>query len=98
MAEHDLSGKKVAILVAHGFEQVELLEPRAALEEAGAEVHIVSPVEGKVKGWDHDHWDRELDVDVHLAEARAEDYDAALTDDGNIFIFGSSWNIRLTIY
>ena len=85
MAEHDLNGKKVAILVAHGFEQVELLEPRKALEEAGAETDIVSPVDGdKVKGWDHDHWDQEVDVDVKLDRARPDDYDALLLPGGQM--------------
>ena len=85
MAEHDLSETKVAILVAHGFEQVELLEPRKALEEAGAEVHIVSPVEGDtVKGWNHDHWDREVDVDVRLDGAAVDDYDALVLPGGQM--------------
>ena len=84
MAEHDLSGKKVAILVAHGFEQVELTEPKRALEEAGAESHIVSPVDGKVKGWQHDHWGDEMDVDVPLSEASAEDYDALVLPGGQM--------------
>jgi protease I len=84
MAEHDLNGKKVAILVAHGFEQVELTEPRRALEEAGAETHIVSPVDGKVKGWQKDHWGDEVDVDVPLASARPEDYDALVLPGGQM--------------
>ena len=84
MAEHDLTGTKVAILVAHGFEQVELTEPRRALEEAGAETHIVSPADGKVKGWKHDHWGDELDVDVPLDEARPDDYDALVLPGGQM--------------
>lgn len=84
MAEHDLSGRKVAILVADGFEQVELTEPRKALREAGAETHIVSPAAGKVKGWQHDHWGDELDVDVPLDRARAGDYDALVLPGGQM--------------
>ena len=84
MAEHDLSGKKVAILVAHGFEQVELTEPKRALEEAGAEAHIVSPVDGKVKGWKHDHWGDELEVDVRLSDARPDDYDGLVLPGGQM--------------
>ena len=84
MAEHDLSGKKVALLVAHGFEQVELTEPKQALEEAGAETHIVSPESGKVKGWEHDHWSDEFDVDVPLDDARADDYDALVLPGGQM--------------
>ena len=49
---HHLNGKKVAILVTKGFEQVELTEPKRALDEAGAETKIVAPDEGKVKAWD----------------------------------------------
>ena len=84
MAKHDLTGKKVAILVAHGFEQVELTEPRKALKEAGAEAHIISPVDGKVKGWDHDHWGDELDVDVRLSDASPDDYDALVLPGGQM--------------
>jgi protease I len=84
MAEYDLNGKKVAILVAHGFEQVELTEPRKALLEAGAEAHIVSPVDGKVKGWKHDHWGDEMEVDVRLGEARPDDYDALVLPGGQM--------------
>ena len=50
---HHLTGMKVAALVEHGFEQSELLEPRKALEAAGARVDVISPVEGAVKGWQH---------------------------------------------
>lgn len=48
-----LQGKKVAILVTDGFEQVELTEPRKALQQAGAEARVISPVQGRVKGWNH---------------------------------------------
>jgi deglycase len=74
--EQKLRGKKVAILVTHGFEQVELTEPRRALQEAGAETAVVSPAEGKVRGWNFTEWGDEIAVDVPLDVARAEDYDA----------------------
>jgi putative intracellular protease/amidase len=51
--ERVLDGKKVAILVADGFEQVELTEPKAALEAAGATTEIVSPANNEVQGWNH---------------------------------------------
>ena len=51
-----LSGKKVAILTENGFEESELTSPKKALEDAGAEVHIVSPQKDKVKAWNHDKW------------------------------------------
>src|SRR5262245_24885849 len=61
-----LDGKKVAILVAEGFEQVEMVEPRKALQKAGAETSLVSPADGEVQGWNHfDKADR-FNVDVDL--------------------------------
>lgn len=77
-----VEGKKVAILTENGFEEVELTSPKKALEEAGAIVHIVSPQKEKVKAWDHDHWSIELGVDVHLDDAKPEDYDALLLPGG----------------
>jgi protease I len=77
-----LNGKKVAILVADGFEQVELTEPKKALDEAGAETRIVSPAKGKVKGWQHTEWGDEMPVDVPLGQARAEEFDALLLPGG----------------
>jgi protease I len=77
-----LNGRKIAILVAEGFEQVEMTEPRKALEQAGAETEIVSPAQGEVQGWNHfDKADR-FHVDVPLDEARADDYDALLLPGG----------------
>jgi protease I len=77
-----LQGKKVAILTETGFEEVELTSPKQALEEAGAEVHIVSPQQQKVKAWDHDHWSIELNVDKHIDEVKENDYDALVLPGG----------------
>jgi protease I len=82
MAQSNLQGKKVAILVADGFEQVELLEPRKALDEAGAMTQVVSPANGKVKGWNTKEWGEEVPVDVALESARPENYDALLLPGG----------------
>ena len=71
-----LNGKRVAILSDNGFEEVELTSPRKALEEAGAQVDIVSAQKDKIKAWDQDHWSIELDVNVALDDAKVEDYDA----------------------
>jgi protease I len=77
-----LSGMKVAILAAEGFEQAELTEPRKALDEAGAETRVVSPAKGEVQGWKHfDKADR-VKVDVPLDQADAADYDALLLPGG----------------
>jgi protease I len=78
-----LEGKKVAALVARGFEQVELLQPMEALELAGAMVDVVSPeTGGKVRGWNKTEWGEEVDVDVTLADASSENYDALLLPGG----------------
>ncbi|MGH8496194.1 MAG: type 1 glutamine amidotransferase domain-containing protein [Gammaproteobacteria bacterium] len=87
-----LKGKKVAILVENGFEQVELTEPRKALEQAGAQTQVVSPAEGKVKGWNHTQWGEEIPVDVRLADADAEDYDALLLPGGVMNPDKLRWN------
>ena len=77
-----LDGKKVAILVADGFEQVELTEPRKALDAAGATTQVVSPVEGKAQGFNHDKPGDKVTVDVPLASANPSDYDALLLPGG----------------
>ncbi len=82
MAEQNLKGKKVAILVTDGFEQVELTEPRKALDAAGAETSIVSPKKDKVRGWNFTDWGAELKVDVPLAQAKADEFDALLLPGG----------------
>ena len=79
---HPLNGKKVAILVANGFEEDELISPRNALEEAGAETWVVSPESGKVKAWKHNDWGTEVDVDTPLDSANPDDYDALLLPGG----------------
>lgn len=79
-----LEGKKVAILVENGFEQSELMEPRKALEQAGAQTMIVSPVDGRVRGWKSGQWADDVAVDLPLAQARAEDFDALLLPGGVI--------------
>ncbi|OZI06806.1 protease [Siphonobacter sp. BAB-5385] len=80
--EQKLQGKKVAILVTDGFEQVELTEPQQALIDAGAETKIISPKDKEVKGWDHTDWGDTFNVDVPLSEANPEDYDALLLPGG----------------
>lgn len=77
-----LDGKKVAILTESGFEESELTSPKKALEDAGAIVEIVSPQKEKVKGWNHDHWTIELSVDVNVADAKFDDYDALMLPGG----------------
>ena len=82
MASKNLEGLKVAILAANGFEQVELTEPRKALDEAGAETKIVSPEKGKVRGWKSTDWGDEVKVDLSLEKVKAEEFDALLLPGG----------------
>ena len=77
-----LDGKKVAILVADGFEQIELTGPREALDKEGARTVIVSPEDKEVRGWDETDWGKKFKVDVRLSEAKPEDYDALLLPGG----------------
>ena len=71
-----LDGVKVAILATDGFEQSELFEPKKALEEAGATISIVSLKSGEIKGWDNTDWGDAIKVDLTVAEANADDFDA----------------------
>lgn len=77
-----LDGKRVAILVDEGFEQIELTSPKEALEREGAKVSVVSPQKGKVKAWNTTKWGIKVKVDVPLASAKAEDYDALVLPGG----------------
>lgn len=81
---HDISGKTIAILATHGFEQSELTEPKKQLSEAGATVHVVSPETGQIKGWDGDDWGDSVAVDKALDEVEVEDYDALVLPGGQI--------------
>jgi protease I len=77
-----LRGKKVAILAADMFERVELEEPRKALEEAGADIEIVSIRDGEIQGFDHFEPAGKLRVDKTVEEVDASDYDALLVPGG----------------
>ncbi len=77
-----LAGKKVAILATEGFEQVELTEPKKALEAAGATTHIISLKPGEIKGWNLTDWGESVKVDKTVAEAKTADYDMLLLPGG----------------
>jgi protease I len=78
----DLTGKKVAILVADNFEQVEMTGPRKALDQAGVATFIVSPTKGEVKGVHHDQPGDKFKVDMPLADAKQTEFDALLIPGG----------------
>lgn len=83
MSTH-LEGLRVAALATNGFEEVELISPREALEEAGATVDLVSPESGTIRSWDHTDWGKDYPVDRPLSEVSADDYDALLLPGGTI--------------
>jgi protease I len=82
MTSHNLNGLKVAILITDGFEQVEMTEPRQALDEAGAQTQIVSPKDGQVKAWKFTEWGDQFPVGMPLSGARPDSYDALLLPGG----------------
>lgn len=75
---------KVMILATDGFEQSELMKPRANLEKAGIETAVVSLKAGEIRGWDQDDWGESVAVDMTLDEASAGDFDALLLPGGQI--------------
>lgn len=77
-----LAERTVAILATDGFEQVELTEPKRALEEAGADVRVVAPEAGEIRGWDRTDWGDSVPVDVALDDADPADFDALVLPGG----------------
>ena len=80
--EQGLRGKRVAILATDGVEQVELLEPKAALDKAGARTEVISLKAGEIQGMNHDEKGARIPVDRELADVSAADYDALLLPGG----------------
>jgi protease I len=78
----DLDGKRIAILATDMFEQVELVEPRKALEDAGAETELVSLDEGEIQGFNHYDKADTFPVDKAVMDANADEYDALLLPGG----------------
>jgi protease I len=82
MADQKLKGKTVAIIAADMVEQVELVEPRKALDAAGAETHLISLKPGEIQGFNHFDKGDKLKVDKTIEEVDASDYDALLIPGG----------------
>src|ERR671933_1851242 len=82
MAEQKLQGKKVAILAADMFEQVELAKPKQALEDEGAETQVVSLKPGEIQGFNHYDKADKVKVDKTVEEVSADDYDALMLPGG----------------
>lgn len=84
MATDTLKGLNVAILLTDGFEEVEMTEPRKALDEAGAKTSLISPKPDEVRAWDFTDWSKSYPVDAPLDSASPQDYDALLLPGGVI--------------
>jgi protease I len=82
MTNHTLQGKRVAILATTGVEQEELTQPKQALEQAGAATVVVSPEDVTIKTWHEKEWGAEIAVDLPLAAAQAQEFDALLLPGG----------------
>jgi protease I len=77
-----LAGKKVAILAADGFEEVELTKPKKALDDAGAKTSVVSIKSGKIQGMNHADKGQAVAVDLTLDDADPKDFDALMIPGG----------------
>ncbi len=84
MSEQQLQGKKIAILAADGFEQVELLHPREALHQAGATTEVISLESGQIQGLNHIDKGEQVKVDRTVQDVRAADYDGLLLPGGAV--------------
>ena len=82
--DSNLKGKTIAILATDGFEQVELTEPRKALDQAGATTVVVSPKSGEIKGWKFKEWGDTVKVDKSLDHANPSEFDALVLPGGVI--------------
>jgi protease I len=84
MTEQTLSGKNVAILATDGVQRAELIEPKKALEAAGARTTVISPKFGTIKSWEKGNWSDEIPVDLALDQAKPDDFDSLLLPGGTM--------------
>lgn len=77
-----LQGKRIAVIATNGFEEDELLVPLRALEQEGANVDIISLTDDPIRGWKNDDWGSEIDVQLAIGDADADDYDGLLIPGG----------------
>ena len=82
MPEKNLEGYRVAILATDLFEEAELIEPRKALQEAGAHVSVIAPKSGEIQAVQHDKKTQKVKVDLTLDKAHPNDFDAVLLPGG----------------
>lgn len=77
-----LHDRRIAILATEGVDQTQLFSPIKVLENAGAEVVIVSINEGDIKTWDKDHWGKSVHVDKTVNNSTSEEFDALIIPGG----------------
>lgn len=77
-----LDGKRIAILATNGVEQVELLQPREALDQVGASTRVIAPEPGVIQGWNHDQRGDRIPVDATIGQVSPHDFDALLLPGG----------------
>ena len=82
MTEKRLQGVRVAIVATNGFEEAELVEPKKALEQAGAKVWVLAPKEGSIYGMNHHDKAGEVKVDALLSSAKSNEFDAVMLPGG----------------
>ena len=82
MAQQSLKGKRIAIVAADMVERVELIEPRRALQEAGAETELISLKPGEIRTFNHFDPAETEKVDKAVEEVDASDYDALMIPGG----------------
>lgn len=82
MPSEHLTGFRVAILATDLFEEAELVEPRKALDEAGAETVVIAPHGGHIQAVHHGKKTHKVKVDQTLADADPEQFDAVLIPGG----------------
>lgn len=80
----NLSKKRVAIIATHGFEESELKDPKEALEQAGAQVEIISDTPNSIKSWTNGNWGKSYTVDKTIDHVSFDDYDAMVIPGGVI--------------
>ncbi|MFV3127678.1 DJ-1/PfpI family protein [Niveispirillum sp. KHB5.9] len=83
MTEQLLAGKNIAILVANGFEELEMTDPQRALLKAGAKPKVISPEQGLVNGWHGASWGHYFPTDRHVGEVLAADFDFLVLPGGD---------------
>jgi len=79
-----LTDRRVLIMATDGFEQSELEVPRSKLREAGAEVRVASLKNGEINGWDEGDWGNAVHVDLLIADANVDDFEALVLPGGQI--------------